>query len=330
MDQPKNTEGNFPSYRDLLTEAGRHIASRKWLLMRRTLLMVWPGLVAVVAWYILEILARSGNGEVTPEFALFAPTLISVFIIVGILFGAPYYTIMSGIFKIEKTVWIDSFFDGRNLDSKTSWRIARRLFWKYVFFELQILFRYYGILVLVLCAVFVAAGAGGWLDAKYDFKSISPQVIGGMIVAATIALYAWVYYLRTRLRYADFLFLDRVSSSGVRYADLFREMEELNQVRKREAFIKALVANVGSDTLKGITRILARDIAIGMGQLGAGGKVAGAVIGTYAQELSRQAIDLGNIAARYLMYRVARKIVYGSEQEINEYLYRLGNDKLMS
>jgi len=143
-------------------------------------------------------------------------------------------------------------------------------------------------------------------------------------MVAILACAVYFYYLRIRFRYLEFLFLDLLSSSGILYGDFFGELKRLNEVRKSQAFLKTLVVEFGSDGLNAITRAVAKQIAVGMGRFGMGGKVVGAVVGAYAQEFSRQTISLGNISARYLMYRVARHVLYNKEQEINEYVYNLG------
>jgi len=139
--------GDMPKYGELLAEMGRQIGARKWLFMRRTFLLAWPGLIAVAAWFILQSLVEGGKGEITPAIDAWGSLLLWIFLIAGIFLGAPYYVILSAIFSIEKTIWVDSFFDGRNLDPKASWRIARRLFFPRVFLSLQLFLRFYALTI---------------------------------------------------------------------------------------------------------------------------------------------------------------------------------------
>ena len=56
---------------------------------------------------------------------------------------------------------------------------------------------------------------------------------------------------------------------------------------------------------------------------GEAGKLLGGITEIYGKELARQATDFGNISAQYILYRFARKELYGEEQVVNDSIYLL-------
>jgi hypothetical protein len=101
------------------------------------------------------------------------------------------------------------------------------------------------------------------------------------------------------------------------------EMNKLNAISKTETFKKSLVANLGTDSLKGLTNVVVGTLAFSISRLGGVGEAIGSLTKVYGAELARQTADLGNITAQYLIYKFARKELYGKDQVVNEALYRL-------
>jgi len=147
---------NFPpiSYKELLQEAGKQLSFRKGILFRRIFLLAWPAMVMVVILFIWR--------ELIQRKILFegSPWLIPSFISLGVwlIFTLFYYAIFSSIFAIEKRIWIDSYFDKKNLKPKDSWRIAKKLLWPAIGMVCQLILRFYlppFLIYSLLLAVFI-------------------------------------------------------------------------------------------------------------------------------------------------------------------------------
>ena len=82
-----------------------------------------------------------------------------------------------------------------------------------------------------------------------------------------------------------------------------------------------LLTNLGTDSINGIIQMAIGSISFGMSTLGKEGALVGNLVKVYGQEAARQATSLGNIAAMYMLYRFARKELYGQEQSVNEKVY---------
>jgi hypothetical protein len=138
-----------------------------------------------------------------------------------------------------------------------------------------------------------------------------------------IALAVYSYYIKIKLRYTWFLFMD-MYGTAYSYDALVAEMNKLNDISKSDTFKKSLVANLGTDSVKVLTQSAVSMISRGMSYFGGeAGRVLGAITQIYAQEATRQITDLANIAAQYILYRFARKELRGEEQAVNETLYQL-------
>jgi hypothetical protein len=108
---------------------------------------------------------------------------------------------------------------------------------------------------------------------------------------------------------------------------MMEELKKLNSVSKSETFKKSLLLSIGADSLNGIATLAIESISYGLAQFGNTGKLVGNLLKVYGEEASRQATELGNISAQYILYRFARKEIYGTEQEINENIYKLSDTK---
>ena len=246
---------------------------------------------------------------------------VGVYVVLAMLYTA----IVSFVFTIEKQIWLDSFFDKKNLTSKQSWKIAGRLFWPALWFRIRLWFRYFTIPVLVVLVMIFITIKSAFLttttSSHYDVVLVSSVVA---LVVFCIALIIYGYYIRTKLRYGWFVFLDTWGVTDP-FGTAIEEMNKLNEVSRSETFKKSLVAAIGTDTVRGVVNVaigaMTRVIS-GLG--GAGGKMLGGLVNVYTRELNRQVTDLANISAQYVLYRFAHKQVYGTEQEVNENIYKLG------
>jgi hypothetical protein len=206
------------------------------------------------------------------------------------------------------------------------------MFWKAVLFRLNIFLRYYLWPILVVLAVIAA-------QIMFTVNVYEPAIAQkfvlwsiGIIGAIFIGLIVYSYYITVKLRYTWFIFIDTYTNADLNMGAILKQMKELNTVMKSESFKKALVLEFGTDSVAAVTSLAVSVISEGiskgaslLGGSGALGEMLGGLTKTYGQELAKQAASYGNIVAMYMLYRSARKVAYGQEQSVNEFVYSLGN-----
>jgi len=313
------SDAPVPSYHEIFAEIGRQFQARKTLLFKRVLLIVWPFLLLVIVQYILKNSSYYSTLNAAQQLEFFWGIFAYVFV------SLIYTSTVSFIFTIEKQIWLDSFFDKKNLTSAQSWRIAWRLFWPALWFRFRLWFRYFAlptvIAFIIIFITFKSAFLATYVSRDYDVVLVA-SVIALVVLAFSLMLYR--FYARVVLRYSWFIFLDKFGNADS-FHIIIDEMKKLNDVSRSETFRKSLVVNFGTDVARGVV-----DMAIGSmtgvisGLGGEGGRALGGLINIYTKELNRQVTNLANISARYVLYRFARKQVYGTEQEVNENVYKLG------
>ena len=304
-----------PTYKQLLEEIGKQLSQRKSALLKRVLLITWPFLLLVVTVFVLGK-TNSFDGF---SYEQMVPWLLPLIIYISL--ALVYSTVVRFIFDIEKRIWIDSFFDQKNLALSDSWNVAKKIFWEAFVFRLKIFVHYY----LAPIVAFILLGAIVMYASTIFFKTIdgrADMVIASLISFAVllIGFIVYSYYIRTKLRYAWFIFLDRFGPN-YSFGSVIEEMHNLNQISKSDTFKKSLVLNIGTDSVNGLAQSAIGIISHGMSNLGEVGNVLGGVLTVYGNEASRQVTDFGNISANYILYRFVRKEAYGNEQDVNEYLY---------
>ena len=310
------------TYQQILSEIGKHLNERKGLLFKRILLLTWPIIIVGVTTYLF--LQGIDIGVIDKE-TPYLPYYIGG-IGLMIFLSAIYYWIASIIFEIEKRIWIDAHFDGKNLHPDESWNIAKSLFGPSVKLWFSLLFRYVltpvlAFFVIIACSIFLLPSTGS--------NVVGLQI--GLIAVGSISLVIYFYFLRIRLRYLWFIFLDRYHDAGFSHDKIFTEVEELNEVNKSESFKKALVSQFGSDVAKSISNLIVQRLSSyvigagvglsrgGMGILGGGLGSFGVVARVLGEEGSKQITSYGKIIAFYLLYRQARQLKYGEAQINQEY-----------
>ncbi|PIQ91522.1 MAG: hypothetical protein COV70_03285, partial [Parcubacteria group bacterium CG11_big_fil_rev_8_21_14_0_20_39_22] len=306
-----------PSYKEIFEEIGRQLKLRKSALFKRIFLITWPYILLIIVSYVLNLIYDFKSFSQDQTF-----TYLKI-LIPYLLVAAFYSSIVRFIFKIEKQIWIDSFFDKKNLEPSESWRIAKKLFWPAFAFRIKLWLRYYFIPIVV---IIIAFGLLIQVFVPTFNSSNSYEIIlnSSLILFAVfvIGLVAYGYYLKTKLRYTYFIFLDKFGTASS-YKSMLEEMNKLNNVSKSETFKKSLILSIGANSLNSIAQLAIESISFGVSQFGNTGKMVGNIMRVYGEEASRQATDLGNIAAQYVLYRFARKEVYGTEQEVNENIYKM-------
>lgn len=304
-----------PTYKQLLEEIGRQLSQRKSALLKRVLLITWPFLLLVVTFFLLGK-ANGSEGSTYEQVGQWIFPLI-VYVLAAVI----YSSVVRFIFDIEKRIWIDSFFDQKNLALSDSWKLAKKIFWDALIFRLKIFVRYYfipiaAVILLEVIVIYISTIFFKTTEARANIIIVSSI----SFVVLLIGLLVYSYYIRTKLRYAWFIFLDKFGPN-YSHSSVIEEMLNLNKISESEAFKKSLILSIGTDSINGLAQSVVGIISRSMSNLGDVGNVLGGVLSVYGNEASRQVTDFGNISANYILYRFARKETHGSEQDVNEYLY---------
>lgn len=316
MDSQVTTQNNTPTYREILKGVGQQLAARKKDIFKRIILLSWP--LAVLAGFLY---VTKNNGSLN-EFLRNDLKLFLIIAIAVIVILVPYYYFISFLVSIEKHLWIDSSFDKRPIDSKTSWHIAWKLLFPVIGLTFQVILRYYIPSIIVIILGFLGLA---FLSSHTDIISLVPDIMWLPVICIGLVLLVGVYFylLRVHLRFIFFLFIDRFNKESFSYSALFQEMKQLNAICKTDNFKKALVINFGSDAFYTISLFVLGAIQAGLNSLGSVGGFLGAVARPVAEESARQIKSYARLTAIYLLYIQARSMLYNQAQEENKYIYTL-------
>lgn len=312
-----------PTYKEIIKEIGAQIIARKKLLLLRTGMIIWPVLLAIILGYG----ANSFYGEQYLEQVIFSfPNIL--YIIAYIVLAIIYMSIVGFIFEIEKRIWIDSFFDKKEISGKVSWGLAKKLLWPAIIFRFNIFFKYYFVpLMILLVIIFVPPVLVITNSIDLSSNTILFSYFGVMI-ASIIAFIIYNYYLRIKLRFSWFVFLDMYKGGKLEINTIYEKMNLLNVTAKSEGFKKALILTVGVDSIKAITTQLVvimteglKAVSMGIPGLGNAGRALGDLTQAYGQALIKQVTSYAEIVSIYILYRTAHQQTYGKEQEVNDYIY---------
>lgn len=311
-----------PTYKEIIKEIGAQIKARKKLLLLRTLVISWPGLLAIVIGYA----GSSFYGEdKIQEIAFSFPNIL--YVLAYIILAITYMAIVGFIFEIEKRIWIDSFFDKREISGKQSWDLAKKLLWPSVVFRFNIFFKYYFLPLILLIAVLTSPVL--FYTYSDNYSNMNYVLAYGIFLLLSVVGYAiYMYYLRIKLRFSWFVFLDMYKGGKLEIHSIYEKMNLLNVTAKSEGFKKALILTVGVDSIKAITTQLVvimtegiKAVSYGIPGLGNAGRALGDLTQAYGQALVKQVTSYAEIVAIYILYRTAHEQTFGKEQEVNEFMY---------
>jgi MFS family permease len=310
MEEKEVKSKELASYREILIEMGRQLKERKGILMKRILYILWPVLLGFILLYVGNKLYEMGFMINESIFYYASIAFIFCWFVFAIVWGA----VIRIIFALEKRIWVDSYFDKIALTDKESWKISKKLLLPSMLMRLNLFFRFYLIpFLLYIVAVYFLFKINDFHWSIYVLV-----VIGGIVL-----LWIYSYYLRIKLRFAWFLFLDLFGKDSFSYSKLFQEMTKLNDVHRGESFKKSLIVNLGTDTLEGVTKMTIGSISKGMGAMGEVGQVSGSIFRILGEETARQTSSFAKIAATYVIYRAVKNETYGESQLINDNIYSL-------
>jgi hypothetical protein len=312
------------TYREIFTEISRQISNRKKIIIQRALLITWPLILCVITMFVYNQITGVGID-------ILISSSVSNMIITGMIFFLIliYTIIMSSILRIEKMIWVDSFFDKKNLTTKGSFTVSRKLFWPFLKLGVVIFFRYYfwvwlSIPAIIIISAFIISPLGLSENGKLLIFMIT-------YITMIIGVFSLLYFLRIKLRYIRFIFLDSYKGTSMNISNVITTNKQLNQIFKSESFKKALFSQLGVDSAQAITNMVTNSLSSllssGGSMLGGfGGESVKAVAGVanmYAKEYARQIADLSRVVSMYVLYREALKQLTGNEQIDNEYIYNL-------
>lgn len=333
--QAENQNITSPSWDEIFQEIGKQLQTRSGLLVKRVLKISLPALAIL---FLIQLFGRLTQFNTNPSEAFLQLEISSILwgsiaLIVIIVFTIVYVAIL----KIEEAIWLDSYFDEVNLTPEESQRISNKLYGGWCSLQYKIFYRYYLWVILTIVAllyswiyIIVILGFGRSLSPEFTQILSSILFIGG-----GIGIILWVRYLKIKLSYVPFVFLDRydanLASSPEFWNEFFDELNHLNVVSKGDSFKKNVMIELGGDAAMTLVEYIARRIQIGFNVAGAVlPGVTGAVVGTavYTKtrgvaEVSHRVIMFAKLTGRCVLYRYAYKNIHGVTHHINEYVYSL-------
>ena len=236
----------------------------------------------------------------------------------------PWIVISSHIFKVERIIWIDSYFDKVNLTSRKSWQLARSLFWPSLWLDIMTMLRYYLLPFLLVISV-----VSGYIYlAATHLLSFDIFVFLLILLAGIMALALYMFYMSIHLRYIRFVFIDLWGTTGYSSGKVFSENKKLLKVTKGADFDKVLASSLGIDATSQIASVTIGQLSKSIHGLGGAGVLGGALINTIGGEAIEVSKDFAKQINYYVFYRIARSQLYGTLNDLNTALYaRAGSNK---
>ncbi|MEI8339896.1 MAG: hypothetical protein WCF94_04525 [bacterium] len=298
------------NYQSLISEMGNQIALRKWDLIKRSILISIPFLSFIIVTFILFKFSYFGTEEEIKSGMIDKVHLIYVGIF--FVFCGVVDFVLRATFYVEKLIWINSFFDDKKLTLGQSWSISKKMLWSFVFFRFYLICKYYLVPILIYIVASVILGI---------FIHLGVVILLILALPIIVLIYGY-FYLRIKLRFGPFVFLQKYGL-GLNYSSLVSEMEKLNDFAGSESYKKALVTNMGTDSLTVITNTVVNSMTSGLSafkseSLG----VIGGVIGSVVKETSSQALKFANLTVVYILYIQAKEIA-GIDKTANENIYKI-------
>ena len=303
------------SYNDILGNIGTQLKERQGLIAKRVAFVSLPLILTAVPLIYFGELAKDVNISSELKGIVFF-VLLSLVLFVAL----PWAVISGQIFKVEQIIWIDSFFDKVPLDSKASWKIAKKLFWPSVWLNIIVFLRYYvpaivlSICSLVLYIVLIAEKVilFGWLTFL------------ALLIGILVAFAIYVYFISIHLRYLMFVLVDSYKTKLFSYRTLFSEMCQLNHATKTSDFTKMLVTLLGIEAAENATKVVLGILNGAVtSKMSNAGKVAGQSASMYYNEVVAANKKYAQAISVYILYKTARQLVHGTTQNINHELYSI-------
>lgn len=325
-----------PTWAEIFQNIGIQLHKRSGMLTKKVLKASFFSLGAI---FVISLFSRLFNLGILDKFFFSKSDFIGIPIFLygslSLIVVIIITIILITLVKIEQVVWLDSYFDGKNLTPEESWKIAKKLYWGWSYFQFKIFYRYYLWVILaaliLLPSWFYIFVFSGFAKNAGAIAIFSPLVfIGGFV-----GLVLWQRYMKVKLSFSPFLFMDRYKGGNIQashfWHEFFKELKQLNEINKNDSFKKNVLLEIGADVAVTIEQhIIAqiyREFSMAAGILPS---VPGAVVGALgdtaavaAGEVAYRIIMFGKLAGQQVLYNFAFKTLHGQEREINEYIYNL-------
>ena len=333
--QSESQNSTSPSWDEIFQEIGKQLRARSELLTKRVLKISLPALAIL---FLIQLFGRLSQFNTNPSEAFLQLQISSIlFGSITLVIVIVFMIIFMTIFKIEEAIWLDSYFDKVNLTPEESQRISKRLYGGWCSLQYKIFYRYY---LWVILAIVALLYSWIYIIVISDFgKSLPPeftQILSStLFIGGGIGIIFWIRYLKIKLSYVPFLFLDRydanLAGSSKFWSEFFNELNQLNIVSKGNSFKKNVMIELGGDVAMTLVEYIAQRIQIGFNVAGlALSGVAGAVVGASGYTVTRGAVEVAQrvimfakLTGKCVLYRYAYKNIHGETHHINEYVYSL-------
>lgn len=135
------------------------------------------------------------------------------------------------------------------------------------------------------------------------------------------------YWLEAKLRYFWFLFLDNYGKADFSFSNLMKQMKELNEVNKYDAFKKSLLSEMGVDTISEATSFTSSVVFSKIGKWSGSpiGNAGAEIASGYVHALTTELGIYAKLVVSYILYRHSRNYLYNKPQVTNENVYLLEN-----
>jgi predicted membrane protein len=314
----KKIEEIVPSYNQVVDEIVAQIKSRSKDILKRALVVVWPYLILFV---LVFAYVFSGLRESVENYPTLLATFLAFFVL-WLLFSIIYSSVIRILFELEKVIWIDSYFDKKNLKSKNSILVAKKLFWLAAGKKVQLFFQFYFIPITLYVLLMI------WglymMSSEQNLIGSSANIVFWIIVFGGLGFnFVYFYYLDIKLRYFWFIFLDYYGSDKFSYRKIIKETKKLGKVNEDKIFKKTFFLLFGADALNQLSRSITNTIVKQLGSFGTGANATGKAMKTYSDEVLYQITSLSKITAKYVFYLHARKKSGLAKYHINHNIYNI-------
>ncbi len=319
-----------PTWTEIFQNIGVQLHKRSGMLAKRVLRSSALGLASI---FIISLFVRLFDLGIFEKIFFNDSNFIGVPIIlygtISLIVIIIITIVLMTLVKIEQFIWLNSYFDGKNLSAGESWKIAKKLYWDWSYFQFKLFYRYY-FWVILAALIFLSSWFYLFVFSSFAKSSgfiaiLSPLVfIGGFV-----GLVLWQRYIKIKISFAPFLFIDKYNSEQIRSSHFwrifFKEMKNLNKINKVDSFKKNVLLEIGADTAVTFEQYIIAQIYKGFSMAAevlpsAPGAVMGALRDTTAiatSEVAYRIIMFGKLAGRQVLYNFAFKTLYGQKKLIN-------------
>lgn len=113
-----------PSWNEVFKEIGTQLNRRSSLLSKRILWIISP---IIIFFLIIQLIMNMPETSSWLRNLNMSAQLDMVYLITAVIIVLAITTIIAmTLSKIEQTIWLDSYFDGKNLTPQESWNIAKK------------------------------------------------------------------------------------------------------------------------------------------------------------------------------------------------------------